>query len=169
MAKFKTSCPGQNTAYLKDFNTNIVPCPKCGLEIEFFSDERKVKCPKCHTSVFKLKPQIIDYKDGKITFYDSEKSCLDWCGACLDKKDYADILENNERIERKKEDIKRLIDNIDKKDKESIEFLIDAFRKSINHTKLFDPKVFDVLGKTNPELFKKVRNYYLNFLKSSES
>ena len=30
MAKFISGCPGQNTAYLKDFNTYIVPCPKCG-------------------------------------------------------------------------------------------------------------------------------------------
>lgn len=167
MSKFKKGCPGQNTAYLKDFNTNIVPCHICGNEIEFFSDERKVKCPKCKTTIFKIKPQIVDYKDGQITFYDSEKSCLDWCGACLDKKDYTDILKNNERIERKKDDIKRLIDTVDKKDEAIIEFLIDAFRKSINHSKLFDPKVFNILQKTNPELFTKVRNYYLNFLKST--
>lgn len=167
MSTFKTGCPGQNTAYLKDFNTNIVPCPNCGHEIEFFSDERKVKCPKCHKNVFKIKPQIIDYKNGKIIFYDSEKSCLDWCGACLDKKDYTDILENNKRIERKKEDLIKLINSIDKQDEEAISFIIDAFRKSINHPKLFDPKVFDIIQKTNPDLFKRVRNYYINFLQSN--
>ncbi len=165
MAKFQSGCPGQNTAYLKDFNTNIIPCPKCGFEIEFFADERKVKCPKCYNNVFKIEPQIIDYKNGKVIFYDSQKSCLDWCGACLDKKDYTDILENNKRIERKKEDFKKLVDRINSNEKELIEFLIEAFRKSINHPKLFDPKVFDVFQKTNPKLFKKLRNYYLDFLK----
>ena len=167
MPKIKTECPGHDTAHLKDFNTSIVACHVCGHKIEFFSDERKVKCPKCQTAVFKIKPQVIDYKDGELIFYDSEKSCLDWCGACLDKKDYADILKNNERIERKKDDIKRLIDSVDKKDKDVVEFLIDAFRKSINHSKLFDPKVFDMLQKTSPELFMKSRNYYLNFLKGT--
>jgi DNA-directed RNA polymerase subunit RPC12/RpoP len=167
MPKIKVGCPGHNTAYLKDFNTNIVPCYSCGYEIEFFADERKVKCPKCQVSVFKVKPQVIDFKNGKLKFYESEKSCLDWCGACLDKKDYADILKNNERIERKNEDIKKLIDSVDKKDEDIIEFLIDAFRKSINHEKLFDPKVFDILRKTSPELFEKARDYYLNFLKNT--
>ncbi|MBM3704943.1 MAG: hypothetical protein FJW66_00315 [Actinobacteria bacterium] len=167
MAKFKTGCPGQNIAYLKDFNTNVIQCHVCGHEIEFFSDERKVTCPECHTIIFKVKPQVIDYRNNKLVFYESEKSCLDWCGACLDKKDYADILKNNERIERKKEDFVRLVDTVDKKDKDLVEFLIDAFRKSINHSKLFDPKVFDVLQKTNPELFTKARKYYLDFLKNS--
>ena len=169
MAKFRAGCPGQNTAYLKDFNTNIVQCPKCGFEIEFFADERKVKCPKCYTNVFKIDPQIIDYKDGNVIFYDSEKSCLDWCGACIDKKDYADILENNKRLENKKEDFKKLIESIEKKENEVIEFLIEAFRKSINHPKLLDPKVFDILQKNNPELFKKVRKYYIDFLNSQKT
>jgi DNA-directed RNA polymerase subunit RPC12/RpoP len=168
MVQLKTGCPGQNVAYLKDFNTNIVQCRVCGHEIEFFSDERKVICPQCHSAVFKVKPQVIDYKGNKIKFYDSEKSCLDWCGACLDKKDYADILKNNERIEKKKADFVRLIGTVDTKDKPVIEFLIDAFRKSINHSKLFDPKVFDALQKTDPELFTRTRNYYLDFLKNSK-
>ncbi len=167
MSAFKKSCPGQNTAFLKDFNTNIIPCPKCGFEIEFFADERKVKCPKCYSNVFRVNPQIIEYKNGDIIYYDSEKSCLDWCGACIDKSDYTDIIENNKRIEKKKEDFKKLISLIDKSQKEVIEFLIEAFRKSINHLRLFDPKAFDVLQRENPDLFKKVRQYYLKFLENS--
>ena len=166
MPKIKVGCPGQNAAYLKDFNTNVVPCPRCGHEIEFFSDERKVKCSKCHSNVFKINPQIIDYRNGKIIFFDSEKSCLDWCGACLDKKDYQDILKNNERVERKKEDIERLINSVDKKEHYIILFFLEAFRKSINHPKLIDQKIFDILQRKNPDLFIKARNYYLNFLNS---
>ena len=85
MAKIGGGCPGQNTAFLKDFKTNIVPCPKCGHEVEFFVDERKVKCPKCHNSIFKVNPQVIKYKDGELTFSGTDKSCLDWCGGCLNK------------------------------------------------------------------------------------
>lgn len=167
MPKIKAGCPGQNVAYLKDFNTNMALCPKCGYEVEFFSDEKKVKCPKCHNNVFKINPEIIKYKNGKIIFSGLEKTCLDWCGGCLDKKDYQDILENNERIDRKREDFKILIDSVDKKDSDVVEFLIEAFQKSINHTKLIDQKVFEILKRKKPDLFIKVRNYYLNFLNTT--
>ena len=162
--KIISGCPGQNTAYLKDFNTNIIKCPGCGYEIEFFSDEKKVKCPQCKSSVFKINPQIIEYKSGKLVYHDSGESCLDWCGGCLDKNDYKDIMENQKRIEKKKEDSKKLIDSIDKKDKEVIQFFIEAFQKSINDSKLVDQKIFDILQNKNPELFIRSRNYYLNFL-----
>ena len=164
MPKFQTGCPGQNTAYLKDFDTNQVPCPHCGNEIEFFTDERKVKCSKCGSSVFKINPQVMDYKDGKLVFFDSEKSCLDWCGGCLDKKDYMDIEKNSKRIEQKKKDIEELISIVDKKDTEVIEFFIDSFRKSINHPGLIDQKLFEILKEKKPEIFVRARNYYLNFL-----
>ncbi len=166
MPKLSKACPGQNPAFLKDFDTNTVPCPKCGNEIEFFADERKVKCPKCHTSVFKVDPQIIDYKEGKLAFSGVDKSCLDWCGGCLNKKDYQDIKENNERVEKKKEDLENLIMTIDKKDQAIIDFFIEAFQKSINNPKLIDEKVFEALKKEDPEFFVKARNYYLNYLNS---
>lgn len=159
-------CPGQNPAFLKDFKTNIVPCPKCGHEIEFFADERKVKCLKCHTSVFKVNPQVIGYEEGKLTFSGVDKSCLDWCGGCLNKKDYEDIKENNERIEKKRQDLDSLIGTIEKKDQDIIDFFIEAFQKSINDPKLIDGKVFDALQKEDPGFFVKARNYYLNYLNS---
>ncbi len=164
MPERRSGCPGQNPAYLKDFKTNIVPCPKCGYEIEFFADERKVKCPRCHTNVFKVNPQVIKYKDGKLIFSGRDKSCLDWCGGCLSKKDYEDIEEHEKKIEKKKEDFKKLIDSIDKKDKGIIDFFIEAFRKSINNPRLIDEKIFHVVQKEDPALFIKVRNYYLNFI-----
>ncbi len=164
MPKMQSGCPGQNTAYLKNFNTNLVPCPKCGEEIEFFADERKVRCTNCHSNVFKTDPEVIEYKDGDLVFYDSVKSCLDWCGGCLDKKDYKDIQENNQRIESKKTDIKKLVETVEENDNEVIDFFIDAYRKSINHPKLINPKIFDILQKEKPELFVRARNYYLNYL-----
>jgi hypothetical protein len=164
MPKFKTGCPGQNSAYLKDFKTKIVLCHKCGCEIEFFADERKVKCPKCGSSVFRVNPEIILYKDGKISFGGIENSCLDWCGACLDKKDYEDMVQNNKRMENKRQDFKKLLDSIPEKEIDITEFFIDAFMKSINHLKLIDPKIFTILQDKNPDLFFRARNYYLNFL-----
>ncbi len=164
MPKLKAGCPGQDTAYLKNFKTNIIPCPRCGYELEFFADEKKVKCPRCHANVFKVNPEIIEYKNGRLIFSGEDESCLDWCGGCLSKKDYEDIEENKKKIEKKKEDFQKLIDSIDKKDKDVIYFLIEAFRKSINNLKLIDEKIFQVLQKENPDLFVKVRNYYLNFI-----
>jgi DNA-directed RNA polymerase subunit RPC12/RpoP len=164
MAKIKGGCPGQDTAFLKDFKTNIVPCPKCGHEIEFFADEIKVKCPRCSANVFKVDPQVIEYRDGRLVFSGIDKSCLDWCGGCLNKKDYQDIEENRERIEKKKEDLKELIDSVSKKERDVIDFFIEAFNKSINNPRLIDEKIFQLLQKENPGLFVRARNYYLNFI-----
>lgn len=164
MANIKKSCPGLDPAYLKDFNTNIIPCPKCGHEIEFFSGERKVKCPKCYTSVFNINPDVVEYKDGKLKFDSGTKTCLDWCGGCLNKSDYEDIKENTARLEKKRKDLEALIGTVDKKDDEVIGFFIEAFKKSINHPKLFDERLFDAIGKKDTELFRKARNYYLDFL-----
>jgi len=164
MPRINKSCPGQDTAYLKDFNTNIIPCPKCGHEVEFFSGEKKVKCSNCHTSVFNLNPDIVNYKDGNLNFEVGDKSCIDWCGGCLDRKDYKDIDDIRKRIELKKQDLKRLIESVGKKDSDVIQFFIEAFKKSVNHPKLIDGRVFDYIQKENPGLFLKARNYYLNFL-----
>ena len=160
----KTGCPGQNTAFLKDIKTNIVPCSKCGHEIEFFADEIKVKCPGCNTNVFRVNPRVIEYRDGKLIFSGVDKSCLDWCGGCLNKKDYEDIEENKKSIEKKKEDLEKLINSVDKKDKDIIGFFLEAFKKSINNPKLIDEKVFQMLQREKPSLFVRARNYYLNFI-----
>ncbi len=166
MPKFKkTGCPGQDPGYLKDFNTSIVGCPKCSYEVEFFADERKVVCPKCHTRVYKLDEQVAEYKGGEVVFKEPDKSCLDWCGGCLDSKDYKDIEEHKERLEEKKKDFSALISTVDKKDRKVIDFFMEAFAKSTNSPKLIDDKVFSILQKKDPQLFVKARNYYLNFIR----
>ena len=79
-------------------------------------------------------------------------------------KDYQDIEENNKRIEAKKEDLKKLIAEVDSRDKDVIDFFLEAFKKSINSPKLISDKIFDALSAISPDLFVKARNYYLNFL-----
>jgi len=55
-------CPGQDNRSVK---LEVIKCPDCGYSIEFFSDEVKVKCPKCKNLVCRKKLP----------------SCVDWCKA----------------------------------------------------------------------------------------
>lgn len=43
-------CPGLSGQRL---TSTLVPCSKCGTEVEIFSDESSVKCSKCRTPVYK--------------------------------------------------------------------------------------------------------------------
>ena len=53
-------CPGIDSRYLK---ATVIKCSKCGYKVEVFSDEIRVKCPKCKKYVYR--------KD--------LPSCIDWC------------------------------------------------------------------------------------------
>ena len=53
-------CPGQDSRNLK---VEITRCPHCKYKLEIFSDEIRVKCPKCRKFVMRKKLP----------------SCLDWC------------------------------------------------------------------------------------------
>lgn len=53
-------CPGQDDRNIK---SEIISCPDCGYKIEIFSDEVKVRCPKCKGLVCR----------------DRLPSCVDWC------------------------------------------------------------------------------------------
>jgi len=52
-------CPGLDTRFLKAENRK---CNRCGYSVEIFSDEIRVRCPKCKNSVYREIP-----------------SCIDWC------------------------------------------------------------------------------------------
>ena len=53
-------CPGQDG---RNIESQTLKCPYCGYEVEIFSDEVKVNCPKCNNLVCK----------------DRLPSCVDWC------------------------------------------------------------------------------------------
>ena len=55
-----SKCPGQDDRNLK---TEILKCPDCGCQVEIFSDEIKVHCPKCKNLVCR----------------ERFPSCIDWC------------------------------------------------------------------------------------------
>jgi len=54
------NCPGQDKRNVK---VEIMKCPGCGYQIEIFSDEVKVACPKCKSLVCR----------------ERLPSCVDWC------------------------------------------------------------------------------------------
>ena len=53
-------CPGQDDRNVK---VEIIKCPDCGYTVEMFSDEIKVRCPKCKGLVCR----------------ERLPSCVDWC------------------------------------------------------------------------------------------
>ncbi len=55
-----TKCPGQDRRNLK---IGIIRCRGCGYRIEIFSDEIKVKCPRCKA----------------LAYRERLPSCVDWC------------------------------------------------------------------------------------------
>ncbi|MBU3959051.1 MAG: phosphohydrolase [Candidatus Omnitrophica bacterium] len=55
-------CPGQDD---RKVQAETLKCAKCGYKVEIFSDEIKVKCPKCKELVCK----------------ERLPSCVDWCKA----------------------------------------------------------------------------------------
>jgi DNA-directed RNA polymerase subunit RPC12/RpoP len=55
-------CPGQDSRNLK---VEKITCSNCGYDVEIFSDENRVKCPKCRKMVGRKRLP----------------SCVDWCKA----------------------------------------------------------------------------------------
>lgn len=53
-------CPGQDDRNVK---VETIKCPDCSYTVEIFSDEIKVKCPKCKNFVCRVRLP----------------SCVDWC------------------------------------------------------------------------------------------
>jgi NADH pyrophosphatase NudC (nudix superfamily) len=53
-------CPGQDGRELK---VSLHICPKCGAEVEMFSDEMRAKCHAC----------------GEYVCADQVPSCITWC------------------------------------------------------------------------------------------
>ncbi len=54
-------CPGGDNIKIPELE--IVTCPKCGGEVEFFTRDKKSACSDC----------------GYVVVRDTEASCIDWC------------------------------------------------------------------------------------------
>ncbi len=72
-----TKCPGQDSRNLK---VSLHKCPKCGEEVEIFSDELRRKCPSCGNMIYK----------------ERVPSCIEWCKAakqCLGEERWKQMME----------------------------------------------------------------------------
>lgn len=62
-----TRCPGQD---MRNLRVKLFKCPNCGAEVEIFSDEVSIRCPKCGQKVYS------DKLEG-----DRVPSCIEWCAS----------------------------------------------------------------------------------------
>jgi hypothetical protein len=70
-------CPG--AADIRMPRLEIKPCPKCGEEIEIFSNDASAKCLKCG-----------------FVIYNDQVSCVQWCEyakECVGEKTYERIMQ----------------------------------------------------------------------------
>ncbi len=71
-----SKCPGQDGRSLR---VEVYRCPNCGAGVEIFSDEMKMKCPKC----------------GEMVFKEKVPTCIEWCSyarQCLGEKRWQQLL-----------------------------------------------------------------------------
>jgi hypothetical protein len=69
-------CPGQDD---RNIRLDTIRCPDCGYQIEIFSDEMKVRCPKCKN----------------LACRDKLPSCVDWCKSargCIGEEKWRQLL-----------------------------------------------------------------------------
>ena len=74
-----SNCPGQD---MRNLRVALYKCQNCGAEVEMFSDELKIKCPKCGQKVYKEKMP----------------SCIDWCASakqCLGEDRWKQLTGND--------------------------------------------------------------------------
>ncbi|MCL4533786.1 MAG: phosphohydrolase [Bacteroidetes bacterium] len=71
--QFNRICPGSSS--IKNATPEYIICTNCGNELEIWTDELQVKCPKCGTQNCR----------------DRAPSCIDWCAqaeACFGPEVY---------------------------------------------------------------------------------
>src|SRR3989338_2133618 len=72
-------CPGSQK--FRQPQPEYMKCPKCGEEVEIWTDEVKTTCPKCKSPVMRKE----------------ELSCLEWCKyakECVGEEAYVNFLSN---------------------------------------------------------------------------
>lgn len=77
-------CPGQTGEVIR---VGLYKCSSCSHEVEIFSDEIKVRCPKC----------------GNIIYKEKIPSCVDWCASakkCVGAAKWEEIEKSRKRAQK---------------------------------------------------------------------
>lgn len=86
MGRFQ--CPGMNPAHFKPGDIQLHNCIHCGVEIEFWKDDIKIRCAAC----------------GQVNFNPNlGNTCLVWCksaAACVGNADIYDWIKHNAQKEK---------------------------------------------------------------------
>lgn len=72
------ACPGADNVKIPELE--IITCPECGGDVEFFTRDKKANCTECGHTVFR----------------DEQQSCIDWCPM-------AELCFSKEALEKRKE------------------------------------------------------------------
>lgn len=83
-------CPGLDS---KNLRAALYKCPKCGAEVEIFSDEIRVKCHNC----------------GEQVYSEKTPSCVEWCTSarkCLGEERWKKLMDAIEGQESQPKDSK---------------------------------------------------------------
>jgi NADH pyrophosphatase NudC (nudix superfamily) len=78
-------CPGSSSILRPTIE--LIPCPRCGGEVEIFTDEQKAGCENCGATVFR----------------EASPSCIEWCSCaekCIGEEKYKRIIGDKNRCER---------------------------------------------------------------------
>ena len=78
-------CPGLDSRFLR---VGLHKCPHCDYKVEIFSDEVRVKCPRCKNFVYR----------------DKVPSCIDWCKYakdCIGEERWREMSKHRKEQERK--------------------------------------------------------------------
>ncbi len=79
-------CPGQDSRKLR---SEVIKCKNCGYEVEIFSDELRVKCPRCKKDVFR----------------EATPTCIDWCPyaeKCVGEVFYKKYIDDKKKLIKQK-------------------------------------------------------------------
>lgn len=149
-------CPGQSPRRkTPDQAVRELECPECGYEVEFFPQDSYRDCPECGTKVEKTGDQL-----------KKDLECTDWCPAaeeCLG----SDFTRVKKVLKGKRDEaFQELLDSVPKEEKKVRDFFRRAYRECKDEELLIDTeKSVKPLKDNDPDLHKKVVNYYSEFMK----
>lgn len=144
-------CPGQDTQTWGFDSIFDVECPKCHVQVEFFKDEMKRKCPSCGERVFNDRMDL---------------GCAKWCpqaSACVGPESLKD-LEVNEQRKKRREDFRLLLDFVPPEDAETRELLKTLYSEYPGEDALFDTNRLHTVQERDEGLFLRATAAFRAFL-----